>query len=222
MHHVDLLQVLQQLVGKMVGRSRPARAVVQAARLRARQRHELLERLRRHRGMDDHHILDGGEPCNRREILRRVVGELRIQRRADRDSRRRDDDGIAVRRGLRRHAQRQVAAGARTIVRNEVLPHLLGEFLPDNAAHDVAGRAGGERQDHSDRFGGVRLGYGARGGGNRKQCSRGNDCGDTSRLDHRFISSGTTACYVSNSCRAVAARVNASRRFSSAPRALRP
>ena len=66
---------------------------------------EFLERLHRQRRIDDQHAGLAADERDRREVLDRIVGELRVERRADRVGLRREQQRVAVRRGAWRRSR---------------------------------------------------------------------------------------------------------------------
>src|SRR6478735_7189082 len=94
----------------MRGRTDSARAKVELARIAARELNELLERFRGNRWMDEQTILDDGDLRYRRKIFCGIVVEFRIQRRADRDQRRAQDNRVTIGRRFRCELEPEVAA----------------------------------------------------------------------------------------------------------------
>ena len=109
----------------------------------------------------------------RREIAHRVVGDL-AQRRIDDERIHRNEERIAVGRGLRDVVEADHARGAGLVVHDHRLRHALGELFREDARQHVHARPGGKRHDHADQFradrvataGGLRPGRAA---GNRQQ-----------------------------------------------------
>src|SRR5687768_10191760 len=107
--------------------------------------------------MHEHDVLDERDERDWREVLLRVVIELRVQQRAQRDQGRREYDGVPVGRRLRGELETEIAARAGAIVGNDLLPQLLGEFLRKRAPENVARAARREWQDQAHRFRRERL-----------------------------------------------------------------
>jgi len=67
-------------------------------------------------------------------------------------------NGVAIRLRLRNRFGADVAAGARTIVDDELLTHVFRQPLRKDAADDVGSTPRRERDDHPKRLGRVDLG----------------------------------------------------------------
>ena len=113
---------------------------------------ELPQRLGRHRRVHDQDVRNRRQPRDRRQILDRVVAEIRVQRRTDRDARGCDQDRVAVGRRLRCDPDPQIAPRAGAIVRHHLLAQLFGHFLRQHPAHHVARRTGRKGHDQAYRF----------------------------------------------------------------------
>jgi hypothetical protein len=100
----------------------------------------------------------------RRQLAQRVVGQLRDQRRVDREADVVDQHGMAVGRRLGRHVGTDGAASTAAVVDHHRLLQPFGEFLGDDAADDVVAAARRERHDEADRAIGIPL----RKNGNRR------------------------------------------------------
>src|SRR6185436_3357560 len=102
---------------------------------------------------------------DRLEILFRIVGEVRIERRRGGvRAHVADDNGGAVGRGARSAQRADRAAGANDILDHELLAEATGIDVGDDAAGDVGGAAGGEGDNHGDGTGRVVLRQRARSG----------------------------------------------------------
>src|SRR6476661_2025942 len=141
----------------MRGRTDAARAKVELARIAARELNELLERFRGNRWMDEQTILDDGDLRYRRKIFCGIVVEFRIQRRADRDQRRAQDNRVTIGRRFRCELEPEVATCAGSCVSDELLSGLVGKFLRDCTAEQIRRPARGKRKNYAYRFDGIRL-----------------------------------------------------------------
>src|SRR5450759_3164678 len=150
MHDVEFFQALQQFRRKMAGGACAARAIVELAGIPARDLHELLERLRRHRRMDRQQIAHGADQSDGREVLVRIIVELGVQQWAQGNHRRGEHDRVTIRRRFRSDLQANVTARAWPGVGHYGLPDLLGEFRRDQPADDVGRATGRKRHDHAD------------------------------------------------------------------------
>jgi len=99
---------------------------------------------RQHDGRGDRH-------GDRLEVLERIVGDRRIERRIDHEVRAVDQERVAVGRRLRGAAGADVAAGAADVLDIELLAHLLGQLRRDHPREQVGRAAGCERNDHAHR-----------------------------------------------------------------------
>ena len=100
--------------------------------------------LGRNRGVDRQDKRHAQEVGDRREILRRIERHLLVQARIDHDRRaRRDQQRVAVGRGLGDHGRADVAAGAAAVVDDERLLHRFGEPLAIGRAAMSEGPPGG-------------------------------------------------------------------------------
>ena len=135
----------------------------QRAGPRPGERDHVRNRPRRHCRIDRHDQRQLGQKDDRREILHRVVAEVRIKVRADAVGR----DGVeqqrvAVRVGLGDARGRDGAAGAGAIVDDDRLAERVGELRADDPRDEV-GRPAGRHRDH-ELHGAARIGaLGARG-----------------------------------------------------------
>jgi hypothetical protein len=153
MHEVQPELQLQQLDRDVRLAAVARRGEVERAGLRLRKRDQFLDRPRGHVGMDDEHVLHGGDPRDRREILEHVVRELRVHVRID--------NQIAVRRGKKRVAVRgrfcagfhaEVARGARPVFDYYRLAPDRAELFADKSRHEIGRAAWRERDDHAHGF----------------------------------------------------------------------
>ena len=115
----------------------PGGAVIERARLRSCERHQLLHRFRRHRGVDHEQELEARGLRHRREVLQRIV-----RRRAKMGYDRQDVVGrekprLAVGRALRDEIRGEDAAARRAIVHDD-------RMRPADAAAMVRAMVSGE------------------------------------------------------------------------------
>ncbi len=143
--HVGAGHRLEELARQVDRGAVAARRHVELARVGARvgdQRAHVGDavggRLRR---VHDEDVRHAGDERDRREVLDRVVGHLRIQRRIDRlRADRSHQQRVAVGRRLGDEIGAQVAAGAGLVLDDEALAEGLGELGRERAGEDV-GRA---------------------------------------------------------------------------------
>ena len=119
--------------------------------------------------MRDKHIVRVHQQRYRREIFQRVVRQRFVEAGIDNDRRTRQIKRVAVRRRLRHHFGADIAAGAGPVVDDDLLVPRLGEFLSDQARHQINAAAGSKGDDEADRAGGVGLRIHDGRAGNRKQ-----------------------------------------------------
>src|SRR6266704_3399548 len=114
-----------------------------------RERDQLGEGPRGHRRVNADHERRDDAPRNRHEVALRVVREVLVQARVDRDRGvRRDEKGVTVGRGLRRRLGADVAARAGAVVDDELLLERLGERLRELARIEI--RAAARRRGHDE------------------------------------------------------------------------
>ncbi len=147
-HQVDAGCLTQLLARKMHRRAEPRQCIGHAGFL-LRQRDKLLRARRRHRRMHDEHQRRGGDQRDRREILARVVGQLRPEQAGiDREGAVDQPDGVAVGRRGRDRLRADLARPAAAIVDHEALLELLLESGRKQARQDVGRTA--RRIGHDD------------------------------------------------------------------------
>jgi DNA-binding transcriptional LysR family regulator len=159
----------------------PGDAEVHLARLRLRGGDEVGERLVRRLRRHDEDEGRARDEADRRQVLHRVVRQLRVERRIDREvARLAEDDRVAVGRRLGRLVDAEVAAGAGLVVDDEGPAGLGRDALRHLAGDDVGAAAGRERHEHADRLGGVGLregeAAGEGGGGPARRGESGSCC----------------------------------------------
>jgi hypothetical protein len=154
------------------------RGVVQFPGMRLGVIDQLLDRAKRRIRRHQQDVLGGGDQHDGIEVLDRVELRARLQRHVDRERLRAEMERVAVRRRLRRGGGADVAASARAVLDDDVLPPRLGELLGDDAAERVDGAAGGKRDQHAHGPLGIALRRCARIG--REQRSRDHRAGGAS------------------------------------------
>ena len=101
--------------------------------------------------MQDERVVDGDEARDRREILDRIVAELRIEARIDHEGRfRADEQRVAVGRRLRDVFGGDLIVGAGPVLDDHLLAPRLGEALRQDTAERVGHAAGRRRNDDGD------------------------------------------------------------------------
>ena len=105
------------------------------------------------RRMHQHDIAARRDQADRREILARVVADVGIERRIDRERARRDQKRVAVGLGLRHLARRDGAAGAAAVLDHDGLAEARAHPLGDDARDHVVAAAGRVGHDQRDRVG---------------------------------------------------------------------
>ena len=90
------------------------------------------------------------ERDHRREIVEGVVGQALVERERRTERRRVHQQRVAVRRRLADRGDADGSAGARPVLDHDRLVDLLRHLLEHDAADDVVGGAGGERDDRLD------------------------------------------------------------------------
>ena len=145
-------------------RSADGRAVIELARIGFGIGDQLLHAIDRQGRRHHQHHRSARHGRDRGEILVRVIIEMLVQRRRDRErARGGEQERVAV--GLRRrrstHSDRAAAAG--TVLDVDVLREARGHVLSDQPAHGVDRSAGREGQDHLDRARRVGLRHGLEG-----------------------------------------------------------
>jgi hypothetical protein len=151
-HDEDVGRHLQVLEGEVAGAAVARRAVVELARLRLRERDELLEVLRRQIGVDDIQARHLGKQRDRLEVLDRVVGQLFEDERVDRERADVAEHDRVLVVGTRDLGHRDVAGAARLVVDEDALAEQLAELGGGRAGDDLRAAAGSERHDEADRL----------------------------------------------------------------------
>ena len=137
--------------------------IIQLAGIALGERDQLGDRFRRNGGVHQHDQRAGRDQADRREILARVVADIRIERRIDRvRAGAAEAERVAVGRGLRDLARRDRAARAALVLDHDLLAERLAHLLGDDARHHVVAAAGRIRDDQRDRPRRIVLRGGAR------------------------------------------------------------
>jgi hypothetical protein len=168
-HDIDLRRALEELAAQMRRRAVARGREMQLAGAAPRQRDQLFHVLHRQRRVGDEQEGRRRNQYHRREIAQRIVRELRIEARVDRETRKSGQHGVAVRRRLRNDLRSDVAACAGSIIDEDLLPEGDREVLSDRACDDVGRAARRKRRDPAYGLAGI--------GGARRRLCRGNDRG---------------------------------------------
>src|SRR6266511_3319569 len=121
------------------------------------ERDEVLDRLYWQRRVDGEHRGRGYRERDGVKILGRIVGHVRVKCGIDDEVGAGDEDGVAVRRRLRRAPDPDIAARAGDVLDVELRTQLLRELLRHEAGEHV-GRTGGRvRNDDAHRSRGIGL-----------------------------------------------------------------
>ena len=142
----------------MVGGAVAGRTVGDLAGPRAGIFDQVLHRPDRQRRIDDQHLRNCAEFNDRREVLDRIVGQLRIDARIDGMGRHGSEhDGVAIGCGARHIFGADAAAGAGSVVDDHPLADAFRELAGEDSTENI-GRASGLERDHQhDRLGGIVL-----------------------------------------------------------------
>ena len=153
----------------MARRAGPGRGERILAGIRAQQRDQLRNVLRRNRGIDDQHVRIDREQADRREILQRIVGDF-LHVGADRDrSARARQQGVSVRGlfGCELRADRPACTGL--VVHDERLPEHGYELFRHHPRGEVGRLSRRPGDDDPDRVVGIALRKSTAHAGERKQ-----------------------------------------------------
>jgi len=169
-HDVEVQTLLEHLADQVRRRPDAGRRVVELARVRPRERDQLLHRFHRQPGIDDQQIGGGPKRSDRCEAFDGIVVHVLVDQWAD-DERAgvAEEQRVTVGIRLRDGACPDGAPGARPIVDDDALPEDRRQALSDQTRHHV-GRTCRRETDHDpDRPIGKRLRRcdAARGAGNR-------------------------------------------------------
>src|SRR5262245_37052393 len=138
---------------------------------------QLLDRLRRHVGMDDDGVRRRARLGDRDEVPVGIVGRLGEQARIDHVARGHEQDRIAVGRRPGGGTHAEVPGGTTLVLDDELLAELFRQLVPDQERHHVGRAAGRERHDDAHGLGRVGLREGGarqeqRGAQGREPCER--------------------------------------------------
>ena len=158
--HVDVRGLHDLRIGELA-RAAVAREV-DLAGVGTRVGDQLGHGLGRQRRAGDEHEGVAADERDRREGRHRVVRRLFLEQRHLHHRRvGREEEGVAVRRGLHHLRGGDGAVGAELVLDDEGLAHRFGERLREDARHDVGRAAGGEVDDDAHRLRRVLLRKGA-------------------------------------------------------------
>ncbi len=122
------------------------------------ERDEIVDAVHRQRRADDQHERHRSNDRHQRHILGRIVRQLFVERRVDRERRHRHHDRVAVGRRLRHKVGRDHRAFPGTVLDREGLIELLLKFVAEHACERVGAAAARERHDERHRMGRVLFG----------------------------------------------------------------
>jgi hypothetical protein len=149
------LELLARHVRTAAGAGRAERKLARALFC---QRDQIAYRLRAKAGRNHKHVRHARHLTDRREVLERIVRQLRIQRRADRKCVRMHDQRVAIGARVHHDLAGDDPAGARAIVHHDLLARIFRHLSANQAREHVGLTAGGEGDEDADRFCGVGLG----------------------------------------------------------------
>ena len=147
----------EQRRGEMGIAADAARPVRHGARLRLGECEQLPDRLCGHGRMHDDDVGLFAQHRHRREILQRVVRQLRIEDGIDGDAHAGDKERVAVRPRLGDDVGADRAAGPAAVVHHDRLPEGVRQPRRDRARHQVHRAAGRERHHYAHRPRRIRL-----------------------------------------------------------------
>ena len=165
----DLEQILADKVRR---RTKARRRIIVFVGIGFDQRDQLLHAFGRHRGIDHDQFGTGDDEGDGREILERIERHFRAQHRLHHHVLRRQQDGVAVRSGLRRIGNADRGAGAADILDVELHAVLLGQFLRNETRDGVGRSARRIRHNNSDRPIRIFLSLGLPEGCGSEECKR--------------------------------------------------
>ncbi len=111
---------------------------------------ELGDGLRRERRVHDHHIVGLHGARDRRDIAAEIKLEILVEGGVPRVRRGSLEQGVAIGACPHHRFGREVAAGARAVLDDELLAEPLGHHLPGEPRHDIVHAAGriADQQQH--------------------------------------------------------------------------
>ena len=101
--------------------------------------------------MHHHHGGFTAEARDRRDVVDEVEAKLLVERRVDEICRRDQEQRVAVGRRVHDHLGRDVGAGARAVLDDELLAEPFRQPLPRQPRDDVGRAAGGKANDDAHR-----------------------------------------------------------------------
>ena len=154
--------------GKMRGAPRPGGGVIHLSRIRAGERDELAQILRRERARHDQQLRRAGDVEHRHDVAQRIEGQRAVQERRDDDvSAGNEQQRVAVGRRFRDVFDREVARGARFVLDHHLLAEPPREAFGGHAREVIGNSAGRGPRHQAD--GPRRIGLGLRGRGPGKK-----------------------------------------------------
>src|SRR6266403_1035833 len=158
MRDLDSADDLEKLAGKMRRRTDTGARIIELVRIGFGTRDEGGDRIYAELGVDQNRIRRSSEFGNRREILVRIVGNFCVKTGIDDVGARRDQQRVAVRLGVCRSADPDVAARSGLVLNDESTANGIAEMRSENARHDVGRAAGRKGHDDLDRALGIARG----------------------------------------------------------------
>jgi hypothetical protein len=127
-------------------------AVIQRSRAFSGRSHQIVDRPIGLIGVDHDHVWQRRQQGNRLKGGQGIVAHIGEQGRVDRQrSGRRNEDGVAVRRGARRRCRPQIAARAGLVLNDEAVAEIVGHAIENDSADDIRRAARREGNDDTDR-----------------------------------------------------------------------
>ena len=136
------------------------RGIGELARLRLRERDQILDCFRRHRVVHDQHEGRRDDERHRRKIAHGVERQLRKQGRIHYEWKRMQERRVAVGRRPRGKLGADVAVRPGAVIDEHALAREFRHLRSDETRHDVEAAAGRVGDDHAYRLGGIALGRG--------------------------------------------------------------
>ena len=122
------------------------------------ERDKLLQRLRRHAGIDRDHLRRLADRRDRQQILERVERKRLLHERIDHElPGEHDAERVAVRRRLGDRLRRDRAGGGGAVLDHDRLAGLARDVIAEQPRAEVGDAAGGEADDQADRLVGIVL-----------------------------------------------------------------
>jgi hypothetical protein len=155
--HLDSGGEREGLGGEVCAAARAGGSKRELPGLGLRQRDQLVNALYGHRRVRNEHQRERAEARDAGEIAREAVGQLGVQARVRGERGGQEHQRVAVRRRARNELRADVAVAAAAVVDHELLAERLAELDRDQAAEDVGGPTGRERNHEPHRPRGVGL-----------------------------------------------------------------